>query len=122
RGREDPERVGEPVERAVPDREDDEHECGRDPEQRVALDEPAAADELDDEGEEEQGDDHRDPLGPDPEALSEDRQHVAHAGPPLSALVSTVPNAPVDGGGDPSNASGRRRSSPTNRASMTLTM
>ena len=67
RGNRDPEEVGGPAQELVPDRQHQERHGDRHPDQRVALDEPAAANQLEDDPEHDRGDDH----GGDPHPVVE---------------------------------------------------
>jgi hypothetical protein len=95
-------------EQRLPHREREQDRGREHPQQRVALHEPPAPDELE--------------HDPEQAERGEDRDELAHAGPLPSTLGSTAAWVSAAGGGAPSKASGRRRSRPTNRASITLTM
>ncbi len=134
--RDDPETLRDLPQTAAPQGEHDEQDRSGDPEQGVALHQPATADELDHQDQEEDRSDDRDDLGSKPEVARRGGhpdgcfRESAHEGPPAvwaSALpvvgsASPSPSSSSTSISGLSIGSGRRRSSPTKSASMTLTM
>ena len=87
--------------RAVPDREAEDHDASEQPQQRVALHQRAPADELEHERKQAEGAEDRDDL---------------------EAELHQIPWSAATGAASPGSGTARRRPRPTNRASSTLTM
>ena len=98
---EDAHRVGELLERVLPDREPEDHHRAEQPQQRVALHQPPAAHQLE----------HDDQQG-----------HRAGDGDDLDPALHQIPCSAATGAASPGSGTGRTRASPTNRASSTLIM
>src|SRR5947209_11175715 len=94
----DAERRGDRPQQAAPEAEPEQHDGAEQPEHGVALEQPPAADELEQDDEQREGGDDRDDLDADPH------------------------QSPVTGASSPGSTTGLARTRPTEMASRTLTM
>src|SRR5262245_14695142 len=101
RGRDDPEVARQHGQRVLPDRQDEDHDRAPEPQQRVALHQRAAPDELEHEEQQRDGAEDRDDL---------------------EAALHQIPWSAATGAASPGAGTLRRRPRPTNSASSTLTM
>jgi hypothetical protein len=97
----DADRVGQALEAVAPRGEAEQDDRAEQPQQRVALEQTPAAHELQHDEQQDGRADDRDELDP---------------------LVHQTPVSAATGAAPPGSGSGRRRNSPTNSASRTLTM
>ncbi len=88
------------LEARAPGREAEDHHGGEQPQQRVALEQPPAPHELEHDEQQDDGAEQGDELQP----------------------VHQIPWLAATGASSPGSTTGRRRASPTNSASRTLTM
>src|SRR4051794_3716750 len=94
-------RVADGLQQATPEREAEEHDCAEQPQECVALEQPPATHQLEDDHEHRRG---------------------RHDGDDLDPELHQIPCSAATGALSPGSTTGRRRARPTKSASSTLTM